>query len=163
MTRNHACEYTNKQEHIHTYTRTHVHTHTYTHACIVTQTHTQRKLCSNQEMFEESATCYLKALSLNPEAKHIWSSLRVVFNAQGRTDLASRLYACLYIYRIHACTCVCTLSHTQTHTRCTPPTHGYRRAWPFYMSEPENLTIHCHEPLLPLGATWKMLSYSATR
>jgi tetratricopeptide (TPR) repeat protein len=43
--------------HVHTYTRTHI--HTYTHTYIVTHKHTQRKLWSNHEMFEESATCYL--------------------------------------------------------------------------------------------------------
>ncbi|KAJ1468181.1 hypothetical protein T484DRAFT_1856215 [Baffinella frigidus] len=41
-------------------------------------------------MYEEASTCYLKALSLNPEATHIWSSLRVVFNCLDRPDLAAR-------------------------------------------------------------------------
>jgi peroxin-5 len=49
---------------------------------------------SNQEMYEEAATCYLKALSLNPDATHLWSSLRVVCNCLDRPDLAARCDAC---------------------------------------------------------------------
>jgi tetratricopeptide (TPR) repeat protein len=45
---------------------------------------------SNQELFDEAASCYLKALSMNPEAMHIWSSLRVVFNCLNRPDLAEK-------------------------------------------------------------------------
>eukprot|EP00961_Rhodomonas_salina_P108368 1458806-Rhodomonas_salina.1 len=39
-------------------------------------------------MYDEAASCYLKALSLNPEAAHIWSSLRVVFNCMSRPGSA---------------------------------------------------------------------------
>jgi hypothetical protein len=69
-------------------------------------------------MFEEAATCYLKALSLNPEAKHIWSSLRVVFNAQGRLDLATRCQAVLHDEMHVQCHVVYHLVY-----RCTPTTY----------------------------------------
>jgi tetratricopeptide (TPR) repeat protein len=32
---------------------------------------------ANQEMYSESSSCYLRALSLNPDAVHIWHSLRL--------------------------------------------------------------------------------------
>ena len=36
------------------------------------------------------ARCYLQALNLNPNAKHIWSYLRIAFSCMERFDLVNK-------------------------------------------------------------------------
>ena len=40
--------------------------------------------------YDEAARCYLAALRLNGEAKHIWSYLRISLSCMERFDLASK-------------------------------------------------------------------------
>ncbi len=37
--------------------------------------------------FDKAAQYFLQALSMYPEAKHIWSNLQMVFMSMGREDL----------------------------------------------------------------------------
>lgn len=45
---------------------------------------------SNQAMYQKAARMYLKALSLNPGAEHIWGYLRFAFSCMGRSDLVEK-------------------------------------------------------------------------
>ncbi|CAN0501639.1 unnamed protein product [Ectocarpus sp. 12 AP-2014] len=45
---------------------------------------------ANLNRYEEASSCYLQALRLNPEAKHIWSYLRIVFSSMERFDLVQK-------------------------------------------------------------------------
>lgn len=41
----------------------------------------------NLGQYHEAARCYLQALALNPEARHIWSYVRIAFTCVDRFDL----------------------------------------------------------------------------
>ena len=47
----------------------------------------------NLSDYQAAAQCYLKALSLNPEAKHIWSYLGMTLTSMGRPDLVDKMVA----------------------------------------------------------------------
>ena len=42
---------------------------------------------ANSGQYHEAARCYLQALSLNSDALHIWSYLRIAFTCLDRFDL----------------------------------------------------------------------------
>jgi len=42
---------------------------------------------SNLQNYQEAARCYLQTLSLNPEAKHVWSYLRIALTCSEQWDL----------------------------------------------------------------------------
>ena len=44
----------------------------------------------NMRTYEAAAQCYLKALSLNPDAKHIWNYLTMTFASMSRPDLVEK-------------------------------------------------------------------------
>ena len=44
----------------------------------------------NMANFQAAAQCYLKALSLNPSAGHIWNYLTMTFASMDRPDLVER-------------------------------------------------------------------------
>ncbi len=44
----------------------------------------------NLNAYDAAARCYLKALSLNPEARHIWDYLRLTFTSMHRPDLVEK-------------------------------------------------------------------------
>ena len=46
---------------------------------------------SNMMSYDAAGSCYLKALSLNPEAKHIWSYLGMTLTSMGRPDLVEKV------------------------------------------------------------------------
>ena len=43
--------------------------------------------------YDAAASCYLKALSLNPQAKHIWTYLGMTLTSMGRPDLVDKTAA----------------------------------------------------------------------
>ena len=47
----------------------------------------------NVQNHEAAAACYLKSISLNPEATHIWSYLVMTFTSMGRADLVHKAQA----------------------------------------------------------------------
>lgn len=48
---------------------------------------------ANLGSFSEAANCYIAALRLNPQAKHIWSYLRIAFTLMDKHDLVKRALA----------------------------------------------------------------------
>ena len=42
---------------------------------------------SNLQNYDEAARCYLQTLSLNPDAVHIWSYLRITLTCSEKWDL----------------------------------------------------------------------------
>ena len=47
----------------------------------------------NMANYTAAAQCYLKALSLNPEANHIWGYLQMTLTSMGRPDLVAKAAA----------------------------------------------------------------------
>ena len=47
----------------------------------------------NMSNYQASAQCYLKALSLNHEASHIWGYLNMIFTTMGRPELVAKAAA----------------------------------------------------------------------